>query len=296
MRHDVRDELLAAYADPGRGYHDTLHLTEVLDRLDELAAAGEEFDRTTWSSRRGSTTRSTTGRRAPRRDRRSGPSGPSATPEVARLVRLTEHHRPDEGDANGRALSDADLAILAADAERYADYTASVRREYAHVSDADFAVGRALVLRDLLAKPTLFQTAHGAGGLGGPGARQRARRAGSSALGLAAPQTGAHQPADQLARGHRHSAGLDQPVVELVGHVVVVALEAPGGDAVRGGEVVELVVRRVAHQVRPEPPVGRHRRRVDEDHRTAAPRRPLQRPPSEESSRVRHERTKPAST
>ncbi len=45
--HDVRDALLAAYADPGRGYHDTLHLTEVLDRLDELAAAGEEFDRAT---------------------------------------------------------------------------------------------------------------------------------------------------------------------------------------------------------------------------------------------------------
>ena len=59
------------------------------------------------------------------------------------------------------ALSDADLAILAAETERYADYTASVRREYAHVPDADFAVGRALVLRDLLSKPALFQTAHG---------------------------------------------------------------------------------------------------------------------------------------
>jgi predicted metal-dependent HD superfamily phosphohydrolase len=33
---DLRDALVAAYADPSRGYHDTLHLTEVLDRLDEL--------------------------------------------------------------------------------------------------------------------------------------------------------------------------------------------------------------------------------------------------------------------
>ena len=32
----VRDQLLAAYA-TDRGYHDTRHLAEVLDRIDELA-------------------------------------------------------------------------------------------------------------------------------------------------------------------------------------------------------------------------------------------------------------------
>jgi predicted metal-dependent HD superfamily phosphohydrolase len=36
---------------------------------------------------------------------------------------------------------------------------AGVRAEYAHVADADFRRGRAAVLRDLLAKPTLFHTA-----------------------------------------------------------------------------------------------------------------------------------------
>ena len=52
------------------------------------------------------------------------------------------------------------LAILAAPAERYADYVSAVRLEWAHVCDADFAAGRASVLRDLLAKPHLFHTAH----------------------------------------------------------------------------------------------------------------------------------------
>ena len=42
----VRDELEAAYADPSRGYHDTRHLTEVLDRLDELAGHGAAFEPT----------------------------------------------------------------------------------------------------------------------------------------------------------------------------------------------------------------------------------------------------------
>ena len=40
----LRDALIAAYAAPGRHYHDVLHLTEVLDRLDALQAAGARFD------------------------------------------------------------------------------------------------------------------------------------------------------------------------------------------------------------------------------------------------------------
>jgi predicted metal-dependent HD superfamily phosphohydrolase len=164
--HDLRDALLAAYADPSRGYHDTRHLTEVLDRLDELAAAGESFDRLSVGLAAWFHDGVYDG--APGAEDRSAQWAESELPaagldaeqvaEVARLVRMTEHHRPAPDDTAGRALSDADLAILAADGERYADYTAAVRREHAAVPDADFRVGRALVLRDLLAKPSLFQT------------------------------------------------------------------------------------------------------------------------------------------
>ncbi len=80
--------------------------------------------------------------------------------EVARLVRLTEDHRPDEDDANGCVLSDADLAILAATPERYAEYVSDVRHEYAGVPDDLFRQGRAAVLRDLLAKEHLFHTTY----------------------------------------------------------------------------------------------------------------------------------------
>jgi len=40
----LRDRLTAAYADPRRGYHDVLHLEEVLTRLDELAGHGVDFE------------------------------------------------------------------------------------------------------------------------------------------------------------------------------------------------------------------------------------------------------------
>ena len=80
--------------------------------------------------------------------------------EVARLVLLTERHAPTDDDVNGCVISDADLAILAATPERYAEYAADVRREYAEVPDDLFRHGRAAVLGDLLAKRSLFHTAH----------------------------------------------------------------------------------------------------------------------------------------
>ena len=97
--------------------------------------------------------------------------------EVVRLVLLTEAHRPADDDLNGCALSDADLAILAAAPERYAEYVASVREEYAHVPDDLFAPGRAEVLRDLLAKPHLFHTAYARERLGGRPPARTSRRA-----------------------------------------------------------------------------------------------------------------------
>ena len=82
--------------------------------------------------------------------------------EVARLVRLTETHRPADDDRTGCVLSDADLGILAADPTRYAEYVAAVRREHDHLDDATFNAGAAPVLADLLAKPRLFHTTHAA--------------------------------------------------------------------------------------------------------------------------------------
>ena len=54
------------------------------------------------------------------------PNPPAA--EVARLVRITAHHRVDGHDPNAAVLSDADLAILAAPAERYAAYRVGYHR------------------------------------------------------------------------------------------------------------------------------------------------------------------------
>jgi len=157
----VRDKLEAAYADAGRGYHDRLHLAEVLGNVEELMS-GDDPDReavlvAAWFHDAVYEGRDDDEERSARlAEEELGGIAADLAEEVARLVRLTRTHRPADDDRAGMVLCDADLAILASEEDRYAAYVRGVRSEYAHVSDADFAAGRSAVLRDLLAKPTLF--------------------------------------------------------------------------------------------------------------------------------------------
>ncbi|WP_036555787.1 HD domain-containing protein [Nocardioides insulae] len=162
---DLGEDLVAAYTDPTRHYHDLRHLTEVLTQLDELAAAGELFPDlpvtlaawfhdAVYDGERDAEERSAVWAEEALR----GLVPDDVVTEVVRLVRLTETHDPADDDPAGRALSDADLAILAADEARYAEYAAAVRAEYAHLSDEDFRIGRTQVLETLLDKERLFRT------------------------------------------------------------------------------------------------------------------------------------------
>ncbi|TIC82026.1 hypothetical protein E8D37_12330 [Nocardioides sp. GY 10127] len=161
----LREHLVEAWSEPHRGYHDLTHLTEVLAHLEELAAAGVPFPvlpvvlaawfhDAVYDGERDAEERSA----AWAEDVLPELVGPEVADEVARLVRLTETHLPADDDVAGCALSDADLAILAAAPARYAEYVRTVREEYAHVDDEAFLRGRASVLAGLAEKPHLFHT------------------------------------------------------------------------------------------------------------------------------------------
>jgi predicted metal-dependent HD superfamily phosphohydrolase len=159
-RTDLRDRLLAAYS-TGRGYHDLRHLAEVLVRLDELGVGNDVevvlaawFHDAVYDGEPGAEERSA--RLAETELHGAGVD----VAEVARLVRLTARHDPRPGDTRGESLCDADLAILAAPPDRYADYAAGVREEYAAHTDADFRTGRLAVLRELAARESLFRSAY----------------------------------------------------------------------------------------------------------------------------------------
>ena len=161
----IRERLVTAYDDPARGYHDLRHLEEVLEHLDDLMPADHpERDAVMLAAWFHDAVYDAVGDNEERSARladavltQAGVPIPLVE-AVTRLVRLTAGHDPAADDLPGQLLCDADLAILAADRERYDAYVAGVRQEYAEVPDADFRAGRKAVLEDLLAHDTLFHS------------------------------------------------------------------------------------------------------------------------------------------
>lgn len=169
------ERLLARWAEPQRRYHTTDHLAAVLDHIDVLEDHADDpdlvrlaawFHDAVYAPDR-SENEERSARLAERALTEAGLPA-DRTAEVARLVRLTVTHDPADGDHNGEALCDADLAILATSPDAYAAYAAAVREEYGFVPDEAFRRGRADVLRRLMALPRLFRTPYGAANWEGP--------------------------------------------------------------------------------------------------------------------------------
>ena len=154
---ELRDDLLRRWSEPHRRYHDCRHLAEVLAALPEdaprtvrLAAWYHDavYDPTRDDNEEASARLA--------HEQLGAQLSDQDLAEIERLVLLTRTHDPAPDDTDGILLCDADLAILASTPERYDQYAADIRAEYAHVGAADFRRGRAAVLRHLLAHPRLF--------------------------------------------------------------------------------------------------------------------------------------------
>jgi predicted metal-dependent HD superfamily phosphohydrolase len=153
---EVAGDLIRRWQEPHRHYHTLRHLIAMLSTVDGASGPPDVvlacwFHDAIYDPRRAGNEEASADLAVAALDS----LGVDGT-EVARLVRLTATHDPDPGDHSGQLLCDADLAILAAPAGEYAEYAANVRREYAHVPDDEFRIGRAAVLESLLDLPALF--------------------------------------------------------------------------------------------------------------------------------------------
>jgi predicted metal-dependent HD superfamily phosphohydrolase len=77
---------------------------------------------------------------------------------VVRMILATDYARPRSGATDEDLIRDLDLSVLASTPEEYRAYTLAVRREYAHVPDADFRRGRRTVMERFL-RGSVFHTA-----------------------------------------------------------------------------------------------------------------------------------------
>jgi predicted metal-dependent HD superfamily phosphohydrolase len=160
----VRDELLRRHAEPHRKYHTLQHLRECLEwceRAAHLAEQPAEVELALWFHDavyvlRGAENEWQSAELA-RASLQAGGASPEAIAPVAELVLATRHTAlPVLPDA--QLLVDIDLAILGAPEQRFAEYEAQIRDEYAFVPQILFKPKRRKILASFLARERIYST------------------------------------------------------------------------------------------------------------------------------------------
>jgi predicted metal-dependent HD superfamily phosphohydrolase len=171
---DLQAELMTAWAEPQRHYHDQRHLRECLalwsrwrgysPRASEVAIAlwfhdaiydpqssSNELNSAAWAARSLV---------------RAGADSDTAQ-RVHDLVMATRHGITQETapaalglSLDAQLLVDIDLSILGSPAERFECYDQDVRKEYAWVPGFRYQKARAQVLQSFLDRPRLYQGEH----------------------------------------------------------------------------------------------------------------------------------------
>jgi predicted metal-dependent HD superfamily phosphohydrolase len=174
---EVGQALLGRWADEHRHFHNLRHLAAVLHRVDQLAEETHEPDLVrlaawyhgaVFSSEKKVAEASQGGEQSTAsallaHDELVGLGVPArAADRVAALVNAIVRHAPNPADFDAAVLNDADLAMLAAEPQRYKEYKAAVRAEYAHIPIEDYLRARIRVIERLLARKSLFLSPMGA--------------------------------------------------------------------------------------------------------------------------------------
>ena len=161
----LMNQLVAAWGERHRHYHTLQHLRECLAHFEAasmLARRPAEVELALWfhdavydPQRDDNEERSADWARD---SVRAAGCDEQVAERVHALVTATKSHVVESDDPDTRLLVDIDLAILGSAPARFDEYEQQVRREYAHVSDEEWRVGRAKVLRSFLARPRIYAT------------------------------------------------------------------------------------------------------------------------------------------
>jgi predicted metal-dependent HD superfamily phosphohydrolase len=160
----IVQELRARYAEPHRAYHTWHHIEDMLGRLAVVADCLRDreafelailFHDAVYDPKAGNNEEQSA---AMMRQRLAGRMAPAALDAIEALIMATKTHQagvhPDTP-----YLIDIDLAILGAETADFDTYDAAIRKEYAHVPDDAYRVGRAKVLQSFLDRDRIFLTA-----------------------------------------------------------------------------------------------------------------------------------------
>ena len=173
----VGSRLIDRWSGPGRHFHTLKHLADVLARVDELAEETHEpevvrlaawyhgaiFSATDADvyANRGGEDEVASAELASSELISLGISAARAE-RVHDLVIALRRHSPTPGDFDCAVLCDADLAMLAAEPQKYKAYLQAVRAEYSHLPVEDYVRARIRILTKLQLRRALFASPLGA--------------------------------------------------------------------------------------------------------------------------------------
>lgn len=156
-------ELAAYYAEPHRHYHTGLHIRDCLARMDLAAATlgrSDSVELAIWFH----DVIYTPG--APDNESRSAEwfaeqsAGWLAEDTIAQVTDyiMSTTHRELPDDPGAQYVVDVDISGMGMSAENFDRDSASIRKEFAHLNDADFNRGQAVFLQKLLDRPRIYAT------------------------------------------------------------------------------------------------------------------------------------------
>ncbi len=150
-------ELVTRYSEPHRHHHNLEHIVSMLDELELISTLFVFEDQTAmklavWYH-----------------DAIYDPKAKNNEEQSALLIIksfgvkvsdliLATKHTLDPDDVNARFLVDLDLAILGKSEKEFDRYEDNIRKEYSHVSEEDFRLGRAKVLQSFLNRQSIYST------------------------------------------------------------------------------------------------------------------------------------------
>ncbi|WP_062071450.1 HD domain-containing protein [Demequina sediminicola] len=164
------NRLIECWTAPDRHYHSIGHLVDLLQRVDELqqeAAKPHLIRLAAWyhgaifdAEERAATARLGENEAASAEFARTELTAlgldDAKVAIVASLVQGLERHSPAALDTDAAVLSDADLAVLAADPQRYKVYTAQVREEYQKIPELEYLETRQRILKRLMSRDRIY--------------------------------------------------------------------------------------------------------------------------------------------
>lgn len=167
----IGQRLLTRWTEPNRHFHNARHVADVLSHVDELAEEAHEPDlvrlaawyhgavfdaaeRASYAHHGGEDERAS----AVLARLELGTLGlpPRAVERVAELVATLDRHTYVCDDDDCAVLCDAELAMLAAEPQRYKAYLTDVRAEYAHLPVEEFVRARIAIVHRLRKRRRLF--------------------------------------------------------------------------------------------------------------------------------------------